>query len=120
MNRIKEIFDETFSDWDIKLPEEKENGFIQEHGWLIQYCYGKEGEKEYLDYYASHRMSNDTHKRIYEDGSAKDLPAFYTIYRTGGGAERAMKKNNREVAEALNKKGFTKYTMNMAIAAGIA
>jgi hypothetical protein len=122
MNKIKEVFDETFSDWDIKLPEEKENGFIQKQGWLIQYCYGKEEEKEFLDYYASHRMTNDCHKRIYEDGSTMDLPAFYTIYRTDddGSGERAMKKNNQEVAEALTKKGFTKFTINMAIAAGIA
>lgn len=35
---------------------------------------------EYLDFYATHRMTDDRHHRIYENGEVEDLPAFRTFY----------------------------------------
>jgi hypothetical protein len=66
-------------------------------------------------------MTNDRHTRIYEDGSTMGFPAFYTMYPIDddGSGKRAMERNNQEVTEALIKKGFTRFTINMAIAAGI-
>jgi hypothetical protein len=82
MNKIQESFESRFSNWEIKLPiqiiEEKINGYIKKNGWLIQYCFGKEMEKDYMDYYAEHRMTDPDHERIYEDGSTKSL-SFYKL-----------------------------------------
>jgi len=40
---------------------------------------GKGRGAEYLDYYASHRMTNDRHIRLREDGSEEHLPMVSTM-----------------------------------------
>ena len=81
---IADTFAKRFSHWKIRIPEDKlENkhgGYIQEGGWLIQYCFGKDEKGDYMDYYAAHRMTDDSHVRIYEDGTEKALPSLSSIY----------------------------------------
>lgn len=64
MRLIADTFSKHFSHWDITLPEKdlkkRSNGYIQKAGWLIQYCFGEDDKGEYLDYYAAHRMTDDS------------------------------------------------------------
>lgn len=53
---------------------ERKRGKIVEAGWAIWYLFGEDERGEYLDYYASHRMTNDRHLRIREDGAEEYLP----------------------------------------------
>jgi hypothetical protein len=130
MNKIQETFESEFSNWEIKLPaqiiNEKINGYIKKNGWLIQYCFGKEMEKDYMDYYAEHRMTDPTHCRIYEDGSTKTLSCYQVFYcieqddpiQTEKN-EKECEEHNKMVAQELLDKGFNKFTINSAILSGM-
>ena len=114
MKLIKDFFDEYFSNWEIKFPHENLNerlsGYINHHGWLIQYCFGVENGIEYMDFYACHRMTADRHIRIYENGEMIDLPA-YRMYDD--------KEYNSNVTKLLIENGFDRFTINMELYAGI-
>ena len=70
-------FNKDFETWSIELPEEavenRQRGKIVKSGWTIGYLFGTDEAGDYLDYYASHRMTNDRHVRLYADGSSKGL-----------------------------------------------
>jgi hypothetical protein len=101
------------------------SGHIQSKGWLIQYCLGKNENGTYLDYYAAHRMTDDSHVRIYSDGTLKNLPSLSSWLKLSDNPTDAKKlksehdKHNQEVVEMLNKKGFNKFTINMFLSAGM-
>jgi hypothetical protein len=121
---IKKHFDEYFSNWKIELPEkdlaDRLNGYIAKSGWLIQYCFGTENGMGYLDFYASHRMTNDRHLRIYENGETKELLAYleFFFFDDNGTGKRKYEEHNKEVRKMLIEKGFDKYTVNMSIQSG--
>ena len=129
MNLIADTFAKRFAHWKITLPEEdlkaRSSGFIQNSGWLIQYCFGKDETGEYLDYYAAHRMTDDSHVRIYEDGRTENLPALssYLLLSDDPVEAKRLKdeyeEHNREVVKMLNDKGFDKFTINMFLHAGM-
>ena len=130
MNSMGDIFNKHFTHWEITIPKEnmktRQGGYIQHGGWLIQYCFGKdETDKEYLDYYAAHRMTDDSHMRIYEDGKEKSLPVLSSIYLLSDDPVKAKQlkdeyeEHNRKVVGLLNKKGFDKFTINMLLHAGL-
>jgi hypothetical protein len=130
METIKNIFEHIYKNWNIILPkgkiEKRENGFIQKDGWLIQFCFGIEDGKEYMDYYSSHRMAGDAHERIYENGERKDLSYFLIGYAIDKDDPEQTKINeekyyehNRRTAKELINKGFNKFTINMALETGI-
>ena len=66
---IEERFAEYFANWDIRLPEDatqlEEPGLIQEGGWTIRYVFDDDAGGSYLEFYATHRMTNDRRVRIY-------------------------------------------------------
>ena len=130
MAKLKNVFEYEFKNWNIVLPKEniekRKQGFIQQSGWLIQFCFGSENGREYMDYYSHNRMTDDDHMRIYEDGEKKDLINFKIGYLIDKDNPEQTKINeneyyeyNRLVSEELLKKGFGKFTMNMALKAGI-
>ncbi len=114
MNEIKSQFDSAFSTWEISLPVEalatRSGGKIVKSGWAIWYLFGSEGE--YLDYYASHRMTDDRHVRIYESGENLDLPAVSTFRPSSQDPDEDARleaeylAENQRVAELLEAKGF--------------
>jgi hypothetical protein len=69
MTNIESKFNDSFAHWEIRLPsdavEHRKRGKIVQAGWAIWYLFGFDEKGEYLDYYASHRMTNDRHVRIY-------------------------------------------------------
>lgn len=123
MKEIADTFAKHFSHWQITLPEKnlkkRCSGFIHDAGWLIQYCFGEDENGEYLDYYATHRMTDDSHVRIYEDGEIEDLPTLEGLLLLSDDPEEANKiredhdRHNREVVAILVNKGFDKFTINM-------
>lgn len=68
MERIAEAFREDVANWRLDLPSDALHArrpvFIHARGWLIQYVFGRNRIGEYLDYYASHRMTTDSHVRL--------------------------------------------------------
>ncbi len=118
MNKIDEVFADYFRHWDIRLPTEAlqrcQPGEIRSHGWMIQYQFGTNERGAFLDFYASHRMTNDRHLRIYESGETEDLPAYgdMIIYPPNATknqkkqAEREYQQHNAEVSKELKSKGF--------------
>ncbi len=126
--RISRVFASTFSRWKLRIPREdlerEKAGFIQKEGWLVQYCFGRDEKGGYLDYYAAHRMTSDDHVRIREDGSQESLPAMIELCvipegGDDGEARERFYEANRKVAEMLVAKGFDKFTINMALVAGL-
>ncbi len=129
INLIAENFANRFAHWDITIPEDdlknRRNGYIQKAGWLIQYCFGKDKNGEYLDYYAAHRMTDDSHVRIYDDGTEERLEALAGGFITSKDPEEAKRledeyyERNRKIAKNLAKKGFDKFTINMYLHTGM-
>ncbi len=93
------MFAERFANWDITLPAEnirqRTTGHIEKKGWLIQYCFGHDENGEYLDYYASHRMTDDEHIRLCADGSQIELAALGGHYLTSTDLIEAMRCHYR-------------------------
>jgi len=77
MKKIKEIFEKSFSNWNIKLSNDilknKKRGIIHCSGWIIKYCFGVENDLNYMDIYSDHRMTDPSQRRIYENGTIKNL-----------------------------------------------
>jgi hypothetical protein len=125
MNRISDNFAERFSHWGIALPIANLNdriaGHIHENGWLIQYCFGSDQHGEYLDYYATHRMTDDEHVRLHSDGTIAPLDALVShlfvseVPSENETLEAEFHAHNRQVAKDLVAKGFNLFTINMAI-----
>ena len=116
VREIEARFRQDFGPWDIVLPPEdvgeRQRGKILAAGWAIWYLFGSDGRGEYLDYYASHRMTNDRHQRIREDGSAESLPTVSTMRPASRDPEEDARlaaehlAENRRVAKMLEEKGF--------------
>ena len=117
MDRIESAFNRSFAHWNICLPLEaiasRQAGRIVESGWTIWYSFGSEEGVEYLDYYASHRMTNDRHVRLYADGRMEGLEAVIDMRVVPEDPEEAAQAQadffarNREVRRMLDEKGFT-------------
>lgn len=119
MNKIQQLFKEYFNSWNITLPEtdvsQRKGGRINEAGWNIGYVFGKKNDKEYIEVYATHRMTNDRHFRLYDDGStgdeeleAVDDGIFYDP-KIPGDEERQKKSSDektKRVMTDLKKKGI--------------
>jgi len=73
--KIREAFAAYFKDFDISLPDVvPASGLIQQAGWNIRYIAGRDAARRYIELYAMHRLTNDRHLRIYDDGTVDTLP----------------------------------------------
>jgi hypothetical protein len=115
--RIREVFERTFSRWELQLPagaiERAEAGGIQRAGWTVRYIFGADDEGSYLEYYATHRMTNDTRVRIYGSGRSEELDAIWEFASWDptkpGDEERAnreYREHNQRLAEELKRLGL--------------
>ena len=115
---IVRIFDEAFERWEIHLPPEdaeaRRRGSIQSAGWAIDYLFGADEQGEYLDYYASHRLTNDRHMRIRASGELETLetPEEHLVYPSGAAEDekqrlkKEFRERNQRIYTALRQKGF--------------
>lgn len=80
---IESCFNSIFSNWKISLPRDdcynRRCGKLVKSGWVIFYLFGKDDTGEYLDYYASHRMTDDSHARIRANGHYESLPSLLSF-----------------------------------------
>ena len=116
MRRIEAQFRESFRNWRIQLPREavenRQRGKIVEAGWTIWYLFGSDERGEYLDYYSSHQMTNDSHVRLYDDGRIEGLESLWEMRQSSDDpVEEARLKaefwdHNERVARLLEDKGF--------------
>jgi hypothetical protein len=87
LGSIKLCFARIFATWGITLPDEdvaaRRRGTIIHQGWTIDYVFGSNADGEHVDYYAHHRMTNDRHARIHEDGRVTSLPALPDAFLAG-------------------------------------
>lgn len=117
LDRIGRAFNEEFSRWDICLPPvaiiSKQSGRIVKRGWTVWYTFGSDEGTDYLDYYASHRMTNDRHTRLYADGRSEDLEVMHSGYvvpedpKEAAQARANFLSRNRAARRKLDEKGFT-------------
>jgi hypothetical protein len=117
-NQIAAVFANYFEHWHITLPDDAVQmqlaGKIQLSGWTIQYKFGLGDGGKFLDFYASHRMTNDRHLRIYASGETEGLPALsdMIIYPADASPEQQKKieqkhaRHNKSVMAILKQKGF--------------
>ena len=116
MSVLEERFRDHFAPWSTSIPpghvQQRRRGKILEAGWAIWYLVGKDERGEYLDYYASHRMTNDRHIRLREDGAEEHLPTISTMRTASQDPEEDERlaaeylEENRRVAKMLEEKGF--------------
>ena len=96
VDTIEEYIREHFRDWEIALPEHdvaaRADGHIFARGWHIGYVWGNEAGEEYLEMLAQHRMTDDTHVRVFASGRVEDLPAPASFYVYGPNATEAEKQ----------------------------
>jgi hypothetical protein len=116
MHLLERDFAARFAHWEITLPpgtvERRAGGRIVHQGWAIWYLVGEDERGVYLDYYAAHRMTNDRHHRLREDGTDEDLPTIQSMRLVSPDPEEDARRaaehlaGNREVARMLEEKGF--------------
>jgi hypothetical protein len=111
MELIKQIFEKRFAAWGIVLPaeslRERSSGSIHKDGWTINYHFGMEEGESFLEYFATHRMTNDTLNRIYADGREELVDECQEFYEAGNAqAKQAYYENNRKFYELVKKKGL--------------
>jgi hypothetical protein len=109
-------FRATFAHWHIRLPPEdianRRHGRIVKASWAIWYLFRSDEKGDYLDYYASHRMTNDRPVRIYADGKEEGLLTIQDFRicspdpETDKKLEAEYYAENQCVAKLLEEKGF--------------
>lgn len=108
---IKQTFDKRYATWELVLPTDslktRSPGSIIKNGWTINYHYGFEHEEIYLEYFASHRMTNDTLNRIYANGREELVGYCQEFFQANNPqAEQAYYDHNRKFYEAVKSKGL--------------
>lgn len=102
---IERYFDERFSHWGITLPREEADrrkaGHIFKGGWHIGYRWGYEDGEEFLEFLAQHRMTNDSHVRVFASGKSEPLeaPVEFQLIRPEASPEDQQRDRERYFRE---------------------
>ncbi len=116
MDAIEEQFAADFATWDLTLPPDataaRTPGCVEGSGWRIRYVFGSDDGGDYLDYLASHRMTNARHVRLRATGEAESLPCYHEMFVWDGTpeakarAEAEYRAHNGRIGEMLKRKGL--------------
>lgn len=110
LGKIKLCFAKEFAQWKLVIPEEnlaaRKKGSINDEGWSIKFCFGKENDMEYMDYYSYHRMTNASLQRIYENGEKELLASIDETSWHETWKKNRRKKNNERFDRMLKRRGF--------------
>jgi hypothetical protein len=116
--RIAETFDTYFANFGIRIdPGEVRiggRGQIRSGGWYIRYrVVPDDAGGPSLEFYATHRMTNDRHAVIWADGHLDKLEAIreFSVYNPDvpgakEAAEQDYRRHNRLVADRLRAAGL--------------
>lgn len=78
--KLAGLLRERFRPWGLEIPEvdvrARGRGRLVGRGRVIWHHFGRDERGEYLDFYASHRMTENLHARPYADGTERGLPAI--------------------------------------------
>lgn len=117
LTKIVTMFNRRYAHWSIQLPPEdialRRRGRILQAGWTIWYLFGADEQGEYLDVYASHRMTCDRHDRLRDTGAVESLPALESFYLVADDPAETQRQadafyaENQRIAAMLEAKGFT-------------
>lgn len=116
LEAIEQALAHRFEHFDLRLPDrnvrERRKGSISYGSGRIYFVFGEEGGREYLEYYAYHRMG-ESHGRIWEDGQLESLPELCSMFGYNpdipGDFERKeaeMQRRYRETLDDLVAKGL--------------
>lgn len=109
LKALEETFDRRFRNFpETRLPEEnvreRRKGSLPYGSGRTFYVFGEENGREYLEFYAYHRMGDDPAK-IYEDGEGVGLPELCSMYgydpKVPGDKERKRAEMEKEYRETL-------------------
>ena len=115
---IAGAFNSYFRNWNIEItPRDVQPGHrasVADRGWRISYLVDTDEAGElFLEFYATHRMTDDRHVLVSSSGDMRHLDAIngMVVYdpKVGGDRERASRKNierNRVIADELKAKGL--------------
>lgn len=117
--QLRQPFNRAYA-WGIELPLDAMSPgkvwLIVQRGWTIwtRFDIDAEDGREHLDCYSMHRMTNDSHIRLYADREEKDLPAIAESYGIAQDATEAEREplrakflaDNQAVEKLLEEKGF--------------
>ena len=113
---IESQFNNRFATSGIRLPPEdivqRRRGCLRQGGWTLWYLFGVDDRAEYLDLYARHRQSFDTHTRLREDQEPEELPAIDGFFQTSDDPAEARQlaaayyDEQQRVVTLLAAKGF--------------
>lgn len=116
MDAIETHFAADFAPWSLTLPpgvtEARTPGCVEGSGWRIRYVFGSDEGGDFLDYLASHRMTNARHVRLRATGETEDLPCTHEMFAWDGTpeakvqAEAEYRAHNRRIGEMLKRKGL--------------
>jgi hypothetical protein len=109
--KIKELFDSQYKLWGISLPErdvlQRKKGSILKNGWMIKYRFGWDKGIEFLEFFVSHKLMNDTLFRIYEDGGNELVGCARDFYLADDEKDkRAFIEHNREFYDEVKQRGL--------------
>src|SRR5688572_28446082 len=86
METLIAVFESHFAHWGIQLPPDeaarRQRGEICKTAWSIRYRFGSDVAGEYIDYYSSHRLPEDSHSSTGVDGGKESLPALRGMFIT--------------------------------------
>lgn len=110
LEKIQEVFTERFGHIPLKIPDDdlvnRRKGSMAYGSGRIFYIFGEEEGREYLEYYAHHRIGGDSHEKIYDDGESVSLPDLESmiVYNPDipGDKERQEVKNAEEYQKTLD------------------
>jgi hypothetical protein len=116
---IRKSFKDYFNQPGIELPEHMEIGAVRSFedagsGWDISFKLTMEDNRVFLDFYASHRMTNSRHNRILENGEVVELENFwefgFPVYKDDPERENREREEiylmNQKVEDILRQKGL--------------
>lgn len=112
IDTIKEIFDASYARLGASLPIEnlrqrKAGSIDDDSGFMINYRFGQENGVEYLEFFVSHRMTNDTLRRIYADGREEIIGYCREFYLDNNEQDKeAYYEHNRKFYALVREKGL--------------
>ena len=117
---LRQRFNRRFAQWNIELPvgamSPGKVWLIVQRGWTIWTRFDVDAEdgRGHLDCYSTHRMTTDSHVRLYVDGETESLPAMAHGYSHPQdateveiqAAQERFFAHNQAVEKLLEEKGF--------------
>lgn len=98
---IKRAFDVHFAGYGLSLPTEclsEVSGEFDQNGWSVHYRLGEEAGTEFVECFATHRMTNDRLYSVYTDGRVEMIDSS---------TDGVLVEHDREFYAEVRRRGHT-------------